>query len=123
MIIGLSDLQYFLKVLREAHGWDAVPARADILDAREEAIRLNDGSGSFATETAALFFAFSDVDRFGNYFRQLPLAFIFYVVEGSAFDIAEGDTEQLIELQTRIASDLASWDECRSWFERHLVKR
>jgi hypothetical protein len=122
VIIGLGDLQCFLDIIRERYGWESVPARADVLEARQEAISLNDGSGSFAAETAAMFFALSNVDRFGSSFRRLAGMYVVYVVEGSSYDLSEEDTAYLPELQRRIASGLASWEECEGWFRRSLVR-
>jgi hypothetical protein len=89
---------------------------------REEAIRLNEGSGDFAIEVAAMFFALSvDESRLGDASRQLPSMFVWYIMEGSAFDLSEEDLERLPDIQDDIASGM-SWDECRAWFKERIIR-
>jgi len=89
---------------------------------RAEAIELNDGSGSFAVEIAAMFYALSANElRVGDAFRQLPGMFVWYSVEGSPFDLDDEDVALLPDLQDEIASG-KPWPEVRLWFEQRLKK-
>lgn len=124
MLPGNQELIDFCDTIAEHRGWDLVPTRRSLAACRAEASALDDGSGSPASEVAALLVAFAlDERRLGAQARAvLPIMIAVRHMLDLGFNLAPEQYGELLDLQDRIAEQgVETFGAVRAWFAERLV--
>lgn len=124
MLPGNQELIDFCDAIAEHRGWDLVPTRRSLAACRAEASALDDGSGSPASEVAALLVAFAlDERRLGAQARAvLPIMIAVRHMLDLGFNLAPEQYGELLDLQDRIAEQgVETFGAVRAWFAERLV--
>jgi hypothetical protein len=101
-----------------------MPLNGRLLRCRQQALGLNDDSGSPAVEAAAIFFALAhDERRIWPVHRLLPFVMTLHYLFERRLKLRFEDPAEFAWLRHAIAEGSADWPEVRAWFIEHTKPR